>query len=107
MNLRCLLIQLFSFLALWPLKCQAKLQQTILLLFLLLSFEDNKLYASCESSAKQRIHMKNQAFFFFFRKTMKKYSRLSSAAVGIGALRVKCQNLGKLCVCLTDCWWEF
>ena len=57
-----------------------------ILLFLLLSFEEIRLDVSCESSAKQRIHMKYQALFY---QTMKKYARLSSAAVVIGALRVK------------------
>ena len=47
----------------------------------------------CESSAKQRIHMEYQVLFSWKKKdkkkTKKKYSRLPSAAVMIGALRVK------------------
>ena len=43
---------------------------------------------SCQSSAKQRIHMKYQVLFHQ-KKTMKTYSRLSSAAEVIGVLRVK------------------
>ena len=50
-------------------------------------FKKIRLDVSCESSAKQRIHMKYQALFF--QKNNKKYSRLSSAAVLIGPLKVK------------------
>ena len=51
---------------------------------LLLSFEGNKA-RSCESSVGQRIHTKYQLFSL---KNNEKYSRLSSAAVVIGALRI-------------------
>ena len=51
---------------------------------------------SCESSAKQRIHMKHQLLFSL--KTMKKYSRLSSAAGVISAFWVKGHSgWGNLC----------
>ena len=42
---------------------------------------------SCESSAKQRIHLKHQVFFLW--KTKEEYLWMSSAAVVIGTLRVK------------------
>ena len=45
-----------------------------------------RLDVSCESSARQRIHMKYQVLFSL--KTMNKNSKLSSAAGVIGVLRV-------------------
>ena len=42
---------------------------------------------SCESSARQRIQMKHQALFF--QKTKAKIIKMSSAAILLGALRVK------------------
>ena len=80
-----------------PLKGQAKLQQTTLLLFLPLPFEENKLDVSCESSAKQRIHMKYQELFCF---SMKKYSRLSSSPVLIGTLIVNTEVLFVYALCV-------
>ena len=53
-----------------PLKHQSRLQQTtfINIFFLFFCFSEKiRLDVSSESSAWQRIHMKNQAFFFFER----------------------------------------
>ena len=73
----------------YPLKSRAKLQQTTLLFIFLtfFFFKEIRLDFSCESSARQRIHRKNQALFSL--KIMKTYSRLSSAAVVTVAVRVK------------------
>ena len=52
--------------------------------------EKTSLDISCESSAKQMIHMKCQDLFSLKNKKKKKIKKkLSSAAVVIGALRVK------------------
>ena len=50
-----------------------------------------RLEVSCESSAQQRIHMKQQVLFSLINNEKICNSRLSSAAVVIGALRVKAQ----------------
>ena len=46
-----------------PLKCQSQLQQTRTLIFLHCSSEKIRLDSSCESSARQRIHIKHQTLF--------------------------------------------
>ena len=46
-----------------------------------------RLDVSCEASAGQKIRMKYKVKFFL--KTLEKYSRLSSAVVMIGPLRIK------------------
>ena len=51
--------------------------------------EKTSLAISCESSAKQTIHMKCQDLFSLKNKKKIKNKKLSSAAVVIGALRVK------------------
>ena len=50
--------------------------------------EKTSLDISCESSAKQTIHMKCQDMFPLKKKKIKKFKKLSSAAVVTGALRV-------------------
>ena len=51
--------------------------------------EKTSLDISCESSAKQTIHIKYQDLFSLKSKKKKKKKKLSSAAVVIGTLRVK------------------
>ena len=51
----------------YPLKRQLRLQQTTFLNFFHCFSEKIRLDVSSESSAWQRIHMKNQALFFFER----------------------------------------
>ena len=61
-------------------------QRALFFLFYFNLLKKIRLDVSCESSAWQRIHLKYQSYFL--RRTMKKYSRLSSEAVLIGTLRV-------------------
>ena len=58
-------------------------------IFIFYFSEKTSLDISCESSAWQTIHMKCQDLFSSQNKMMIKKSKLSSALVVIGALRVK------------------
>ena len=70
-----------------PLKRQAKFVADDIFFFFFFFPEKTSLDISCESSAKQMIHMKCQDLFSL--KNKKKKKKMSSAAVVIDALRVK------------------
>ena len=67
---------------------QAKFVAGDIQIFFFFFSEKTSLDISCESSAKQMIHMKCQDLFSL-KKKKKKKKKMSSAAVVIGALRVK------------------
>ena len=70
----------------WLLKCQTKTAADNILLFYSYLSKKRRLDVSCESSAKQRIHLKHQVSFSL--KNNEKYLWMLSAAVVIYALRV-------------------
>ena len=65
-----------------PLKCQLQLQQTTVLNIFHCFSDKIMLDISCESSAWQRIHMKDQALFS--SKDKSKIIKVSSAAILLG-----------------------
>ena len=69
-----------------PFKCQSRLQQTTFICFHCFS-EKIRLDVPSESSARQRIHMKNQALFSSKDKSKKLKCRLLQ--ILFGTLRVK------------------
>ena len=70
-----------------PLRRQLRVQQaTVLNIFFLFS-EKIRLDISCESSARQKIHIKHQAAYFLQKIKVKK-TKESSAAILLGSLRV-------------------
>ena len=73
-----------------PLKRQSGLQKTTVLNIFHCFSDKIMLDVSSESSAWQRIHMKYQALFL--RKMKVKIIKVSSAAILLGALRVKLQS---------------
>ena len=56
---------------------------------------------SCESSARQRIHMEYQVLFLL--KNNENYSSLSSAVVVIGALTVNTESSPSTPTCFGSC----
>ena len=67
-----------------------RLQQTTFINIFSLFSEKIRLDVSSESSARQKIHMKNPALFSSMDKSKK--IKVSSATILLGALRVKLQT---------------